>query len=606
MYTTKNYKEDLYQISTECFVKYKLLQGFVYNRMDKNAFVEKLKLEKEDWEINEILAALKRLSEKVDRNGGKLDPDPIEEAKRLRKSKKQREAFHAILPYLQANKDDEDAVITFGWIMYDFLKSSEGSIDNYVNNLAVLNNHATISFDSSFSNDFKKTLVNSILWSIRRVVKHGEQSANKVFPQLQQFCGNSAKFIEKRSIYDKSNASASRLLVKEIRSKLNDTNYYLFMDMLGFNWFDRGDFQKSSFTNDKGELVEIRPLAEVILNYHAKRLASPTTSAATEQRIHSFIDVLSSQIKQHPEYEWLPYYKAKLLIKVNREEEAFEAVTSFARTKSKEFWIWDLISELVKEDERFNCLCAGLLCKSKPEMIVGLQEKLIPMLIRREMFSNAKMELDALISTRMKKWGKISQQLEKWKTESWYLEKKPAENRDALRAYAGKAEKILYRTLPFSDIFVTYVNKDKGVIHFIYLENKYLKTIREGYFYMDAIQESHHWKPDETLKVKMLADKKRTKLYRVYEIEEGDEAFINHFIQSGTGYADREQGNPFAFVDDAFIPPRLVEKNNIQTYDKVEYIKKRRFNKKKNTWGWTVESITSVVKDEMEEEWDEA
>lgn len=606
MYTTKNYNDDLYQICTKYFVKFKLLQDFAYHRIDENLFVQQLKLKKENREITEILTELRKINKKIHRNGGKLDQDPIDEAKQLRKMGKQQEAFNAILPYLQANQDDEHAVITFGWIMYDYLKMSEGNMDQYINNLRILNDNAVISFEShSFNvfttNDSKKTLVNSILWSIRRVVMKGELFANKVLPQLLRFCGNEAKFIENRGLYGNSEASASRSLIKEITRKLNDSNYLVFMDTFGFDWFDHGDLQKTHFTNDNGEKVEVRPLAEVVLNFHAKKLLSLDIYMTTEQRLHSLIDVLNTHIRKNPSFEWLPYYKGKLLMKVNRKDEALETVTSFARTKSKEFWVWDLISELVNDDEKFNCLCAGIICKSKPDMIVGLQEKIIPILVEKEMFSNAKFELDELISTRSKKWGKISQQLVKWKDERWYIEAKSAETRDALKEYAVKAEEILYQTLPFTDIFVTHINKDKCVIHFAYIGNSHLSNIKEGYFYIDSIKEAHKWETDEALKVRMVADQKKPNLFKIYKIVPGDETFISNFIQTEAGYVDKEYTNPFAFVNDVYISPKLVEEHRIQNYDKVHYIKKRRFNKKKNTWGWTVEKVTSVEKNEQTE-----
>ena len=221
------------------------------------------------------------------------------------------------------------------------------------------------------------------------------------------------------------------------------------------------------------------------------------------------------------------------------------------------------------------------------------------------MFSNAKFELDELISTRMRKWGKISQQLEEWKKENWYIESKSAESREALKGYADKAEEILYRTLPFTNIFVTYINKDKGVINFAYLGSGSLSTLREGYFYIDSIKETHRWEKDKALKVRMLADKKRTNLFKIYEIVPGDETFISNFIQTGIGYVDKEDVNPFAFVNDVYIPPKLVKEHRIENCDKVEYIKKRRFNKRRNTWGWTVEEILSVEKNEQTGYWDE-
>lgn len=598
MYTIKNLRDDLKKISMKHYVKLKLLQDFVNNRINQQCFVKQLNSSKSDSEISEILGELQKIFEEIRLNGGRIDPDPIEQAKQLRKEGKLQEAFNSIVPYLNENKEDEEAVITFGWIMYNYLKNSLRDNKYFVKNLEIFNDHVVLSFDDITTNQYKKTLVNRIFWLVAEFVKKGELSANKVFPQFMRFCGNNAQFIEKRLFNFKNQISISRLLVKAFLEKLNDTNYLQFMDAIGFDWFDKWDFESSSFTNEIGETIEIKPLAEYVLKFHSKKLLSMDIAVATELRINSFINVLDVQIKNNPSYKWLPYYKGKLLAKVNRKEEALETITSFARTKKKEFWIWDLISELVDEDEKFNCLCAGLLCKTKPEMIVGLQEKIIPILVKKKMFSNAKYELDSLISTRTNRWGKVSKQIHKWTTEKWYLESNAASNRDDLKEYANKAEEILYRTLPITDIFVTYVNKEKGVVNFAYFENR--NTIKKGYTYLDSINVNREWINDEVLKVKMISDKKKANLFRIYEVNPGDHVFLSKFIQKGTGIVEKEEWNHFAFVDHVYISPNLVKEFGIEDGDKISFIKKRKFNKKKNEWGWTVEQIIYVEKNEKQ------
>lgn len=601
MYTTRNLNHDLYQICTSHYVRFRLLQDYIYKRVHYKDFVEQLKETKDVQEINRILMELQKIIEKIRLNGGKVDPDPVDVARKLRREQRLQEAFNTIFPYFQKHKDDKDALITFGWVMYDYLKKAEENIEQYVKTLTFFNNHVVLSFDEIYNNIFEinnslKLLVDNILWSIRRVVAKGDPYANNVFPQLLRFCGNCAKFIEKRWL--KNERSASRTLIREILNKLNDRNYLQFMDVIGFDWFDRWDFEKSNYVNVKGENIEIKPLAEYVFNFHSKKLLSMNLSLVTEQRINAFIKILDVQIKRHPSFQWLPFYKGKLLAKVNRKEEALEAIISFARTKSKEFWIWDLISELVEDEEKFNCLCAGILCKTKPEMIVGLQEKLIPLLIERKMFSNAKYELDVLISTRLEKWGQISSQLQEWKNQSWYIESTSAGNRDELKEFADKAEKILYRTLPFNNIFVTLINIEKGIMNFAYFDES--ENIKEGYAYLDSIKVNRQWTAEEVLKVKMLEDPKRPNLFRIFEVAPGNEDFRSEFIQEGVGYVAKENTNPFAFVDDAYISPKLVEKYGIEDFSKISYIKKRKFNKKKNKWGWVIEDIISVEKNEME------
>lgn len=597
MYTTKNFNDDLYQICTTHFVKFQLLKNFMNNGISRKEFIDELEDEmaKSQTDIAEILSKLDNIRFKIQQNGGRLVQDPITRVTQLRKENKLQEAFNIILPIVQADRNNEEAVIAFGWVMYAYLKQSENNIQTYMNNITLFNDNVSLNFKANgyLLDDSITNLKNSILWSFRRVIQQDKLYANILFPQLLRFCGSSSKFIEQRLFINKE-PSASRFLIKEIRQHLNDVNYLLFMDMIGFSWFDRLDYESSSFKNKKNEIISVPPLAEGVLNYHAKKLIATSSITIAEQKIYDFIEVLDAEIVKNPSYDWLSYYKAKLLMKVNRKEEALQILVHFARTRSKDFWVWDLISELVDDDAKFNCLCAGLLCKAKQEMIISIQEKIIPLLVKRELFSNAKFELDQLISTRMQKWGKISQQIADLKNESWYSNATSPNNRENLKEYADKAEEILYQTLPFSDIFVTYVNEQKGVVNFAHLVNNHIK---KGYFYMDSIDEQQDWVADQMLKVKMLEDKKRADLYKIYAIAPGDESYIHHFIQSARGYVDKEYSNPFAFVDDVYIPPNLVKEHKIQNFDEVSYIKKRTFNKKKNTWGWTVDKINSVVKD---------
>lgn len=597
MYTTKNFNDDLYQICTTHYVKFQLLKKYMNNGISRRDFIYELgdEMSKSQFEIADILSKLDNIQLKIQQNGGKLVQDPITKVTRLRKENKLQEAFNIIMPIVQADRDNEEVVVAFGWVMYAYLKESENDIQAYMNNIKLFNDNVSLNFKGNIylSNDPITNLKNSILWSFRKVIQQDKLYANMLFPQLIRFCGSSSKFIEQRLLINKE-PSASRFLIKEIRQQLNDVNYYIFMDMIGFSWFGRLDYEPSSFKNMQDEIITVPPLAEGVLNFHAKKLIAAPSTPSAEQRIYDFLEVLDAEIVKNPSYDWLSYYKAKLLIKVNRKEEALQILVLFARTKSKDFWVWDSISELVDDDEKFNCLCAALLCKTKPDMIVGIQERMIPLLVKRELFSNAKFEVDQLVSTRMQKWGKISQRIADMKNESWYSKATTSGSRENLKEYADRAEEILYQTLPYTNIFVTYVNEQKGVINFAYLDKHHIK---KGYFYMDSIDEKQDWDTDQILKVKMLEDKKRADLYKIYAIAPGDETFIQHFIQTAIGYVDKEYSNPFAFVDDVYIPPHLVKKHTIQNFDEVSYIKRRTFNKKKNTWGWIVDKINSVEKD---------
>ncbi|WP_214860739.1 hypothetical protein [Exiguobacterium sp. s161] len=592
MYTTKDYKDDLYQITKTRFVKYKLLLDFTERRVSQNDFIAQLKLKKEDSEIKQIFDDLRAISEKIRLNGGNLDPDPVEEAKHLRKANKPKEAFIKILPTLMNNPNDDDTLITFGWIMYDFLKISENEIDRYLNNFRILNDNATITLNKWSPNDIKRTLVDSILWSIRRVISKDDSYADKVLPEFLRFYRNDSNFIETR--YDPNARSAMRSLIKDMMSHLNDYNYLKFIDTIGFDWFDSIDARETHFQTEDGEEKKIPPLKESVLNHYSKRILKMDIQIVTEQRVNTFLSVLERSIAANTSFVWLPYHQGRLLLKLNRNEEALSVISSFGRTKSNEFWVWNLISELVEEEERFNCLCAGLLCKAKPEMIVGLQEKIIPLLIQREMYSHAKRELDTLIKSQQANRKSVSPKLEGWKKENWYKETENVDTREQLADYAQKAKDILYRTLPLTDIFVTSVNEEKSIVNFNFLLNN--KSVKSGYFHSDSIEGNHNWKGDEIFKAKLFKHHSRPNYYLIHEVTQGDEDFRSNFIQSDIGYIEKNNENAFAFVNDVFISPILVDKHNLEDEDLIKFIKKMRFNKKKNTWGWSVDEITYVEK----------
>ncbi len=595
MYTEKNFNDDLFRICQSRYVKFKLLQDFAYKRISQRDFVDQISSRKDRDEINHVLNEVYRLQQKVQQNGGRLDKDPVSAAQGLRRAGKLQEAFDKVVPYIQQNKNDEDANLTFGWIMYDYLKASEKDSTTYANNLKKLNDLVQFDFRRN-NNEYVTTLLNSLLWSIRRVAIQGELPANRIFEQFKRFVGNSPSFIEKRmwSVFTNDNdASPSRLLIKELRSKLNESNYFSLIDMIGFDWLDDSDYVTSSFKGKNGETVKMRPLAEKTLNDYAKKLIQSDENFATRERIIAFLPKLTSAINSYSEYEWLPYYKIKLLIKISDNEQAFSEVTEFARNKSRDFWVWDLISDLVDEDEQFNCLCAGLLCKIKPEMIVGLQEKSISYLIEREMLEEAKHILDKLIETRTNKGWNISPELQSMKSSSWYGESKAAPNIDSLQPFADEAQKILYRTLPFTDAFITYINDEKGVINFAFMVGN---ATKEGYFYKDSTDKNFVWKINSPTKIRMIADKKRDSLFHVFAVENGNVESASKFVKEFSGIFEKVK--EFGFIRDSiaeiFVNPTLVKENNLQPLSKVSGSIIKKWDNKKNCWVWQITSIDRV------------
>ncbi|WP_172200661.1 DUF7017 domain-containing protein [Saccharibacillus qingshengii] len=603
MYTEKEFQKDLYQICTTRYVKYKMLADYVHNCIDRESFVEELSERKRYDEIDEILARLDEIRNRIRHNGGKLDPDLLEEAKRLRKAGKLKEAYDLAFSLVESNPRDEETVIAFGWVMYDFMKLTEQDIEAYCTNLKIFTDYAYIDFDSS--NEAMTRLKNSFLWSIRRTVQMNESNANKVFEPLMSLCGDGEEIFEYRQPFGKKpEKDPARWFIEDLMAKLNDRNYLRFISWIGFDWLDLFDHQVSTFENVQGKQVEKMSFAEKILNLHAKKMIELDT-AVDKTEIDRYISVLEGTISNFPNYEWLPYRKIKLLLISGRKEEALNDLIEFAKKKSGEFWVWSLMSEMVPREEEFGHLCKALLCKAKPEMLVKLQEKIIPYLLELNLYGNAKFELDAYIKIKEGKGRPAPSSLSSLRKQEWYERTQAVLNRDGLKKYAEEAEAILYKNLPFKTVFVTRINGDKGFAEFIHFPNRRsthtfsespASSLKEGFFRMDSIKDAVEWKTDRTYKLKMSEDSKRPNRYYVHAAALGDEGSLADFIRDESGYVEKEDRNPFAFANGVFISEALVERHRLDAGDEIEYSKKRRFNKKKNVWGWTVEEVKSVVK----------
>lgn len=595
MYTEKNFNEDLYLICTKQYVKFDLLKAFAYKRISEMEFVNKISSKKDEDEINQVLKEVYNLQQKVQQNGGRFDEDPILAAYDLRKAGKPKEALNIIVSYIKDNKSDEYAKLAFAWIMYDYLKATEQNFATYIKYFKKMNDF--VQFDFRIKNESLEILLKSFLKSIREVVKQGELPANRIFEQFKRFVGNSPSFIEKRTLNvstDNNYPSQSRLLIREMLNKLNDINYFSFIEMIGFNWFDDSDYLTSSFTKD-GKIVEMRPLAETILNYHARKLINSDEKFATREKIMVFLPRLAIAINKYPEYEWLPYYRSKLLIKIGNNKQAFSELTEFARSKRRDFWVWDLLSELVDEDERLNCICAGLLCKTEPKKIVRLQEKSIKSLLKRELYAESKYILDKLIETRTNEGWKISDEIQCMTKDSWYINSKSIQNIYSLQPYADQAQKILYRSLPFTDTFITYINDEKGVINFQYILDN---TIKRGYFYKNTIDKDFQLQLYSVIKIQMIADKKYENLFHVFLIEKGNEEFKSNFVKKFCGIF--ENVKEYGFIRDniyeIFISSNLVKEKKILPFSMVSGSLIKNWNNKKNSWTWEVISIDRVEK----------
>lgn len=179
---------------------------------------------------------------------------------------------------------------------------------------------------------------------------------------------------------------------------------------------------------------------------------------------------LTEFIERFPDNLWLKYYKAKVLIALGRSDEAESFGREVVKNKSNDFWSWGLFGDIhqdISNDLRLACYCKALLCSKDVNFVGNVKLKLAGMLIDRDEYERAKLEIDEVVNYRRDNDQRIPQNAVRMMEQDWYIATTAApSNRDFYREHAKIAEERLYSELPwmnavFGDNFTSKMKPGK-------------------------------------------------------------------------------------------------------------------------------------------------
>ncbi|MCH7402126.1 DUF7017 domain-containing protein [Belliella kenyensis] len=383
--------------------------------------------------------------------------------------------------------------------------------------------------------------------------------------------------------YKPSKKLVSRLLLQELVKTppefwINE-NQSIFLEKAGFfDILEEDDFQKQEWEGKK-----IISLAERLHISYSKALLREN---APEEKILNYIQELVEPIlEKYPAMLYVPYFKAKLLLGTGDKQAGVRSFLPFAKKKASEFWVWQVFAEAyeAQDDLYFSCLCKAMTCRTKPEFLLNIQEKLISYLIAKEQYAGAKSELEKMIKLREQHgWGMRSYH-RKYLEAQWYVGKvsmpvRYQENLSKAEALLGiKPDKKL-------SVIVYHVNREKKTFSFL-VENG-----KAGFG-------KYTQKPE---------------LWKVYVLEgsfsKGDFFQVKHFtahstqehalLQSVTGKFTKQDHNPFGFVDGKFVDPRLTKEWNLKHNDWIKGKAVLAPVKGKREWAWKMIDLQKTEKNE--------
>lgn len=496
----------------------------------------------------------------------------FKEIKELRQSGKLEDALDKANQALKADPENIWNKRAAAWVHYDYIKlnASSGTVDQFLDYLQNLNS-LNLPEDEKMVFDNTAFQIGKVIFALENGEQTDLNKVNEIFKTIKNFH------------FTRSAKSYSFLLKAFHKVYKNHIKFLYFVD-----WWGLENLLPEDFLPEEYNGRSLMSLAERAYNSYAKQLLATDTNdgqpeSVNEQqleKIREFLPKISVLIKEHPEYQYPPFYKAKLLLLLGNEENALSAFIPFARQKKNDFWVWGLMANIFpEEDERqFSCYCKALSLKTSEEFLVKIRQKFAGILIKKQLFAEAKTEIEKVVKTKKGKGWKVSPLVNQWIESTWYKETTSLSNNKKLYdKHKERAEEILFADIPEEVIVVEFINRDKKFLNFVKDQNKH------GYFrYAGFIKNPSI---GDVLRVRFRGEGKNG-FYKILTSRPAKEDDACAALRAFSGNFKLLSPQNFGFVEDIFMDSVIVKRHKLE--DAVEISGKAllSYNKKKKKWGW--------------------
>lgn len=192
---------------------------------------------------------------------------------------------------------------------------------------------------------------------------------------------------------------------------------------------------------------------------HKSRTADAAHQAAVSEQVPRWrrtVEVLLPQLEavaaKHPEYQWLPYQRAKLLVALGDDlPAALQALLPVVRQKSTEYWAWQLLGEVLRPTDpaaTLACYYRAANCRTEEHFLGKVRETLFYLLRNAGHPSEAAHQLRQLITHKDAEGYHVSALLRQQLAAPWCIAAgQPGRNQHF--RWLEQADELLYGDLPW-------------------------------------------------------------------------------------------------------------------------------------------------------------
>lgn len=496
----------------------------------------------------------------------------IPEITKLRKDGNLSEAYNECKLLLNNQPDDKFVRISMAWCLKSISERCSDTVDDE-RMVKVLMQLSSLKLHEVG----EQALNNKFVWDIRKLfIKRASNPdavvalADNVFEQLKLM-----QFEKPQKYYS---CLVSAFVLAKGRQSATWQHFVEFMDWWGFDNFMPADFERVK-SSKRGQ--SIMSLAERAYSAYSKCLMEQHMAGNDmTAKIQAFLLRLDEISASHPEFTYTLLHKAKLLLLLNRKDEALQAIRLYARTKPIDFRVWKTLADTIDDDaSRLACYCRVLSTISDTRFVGRERIKVAALMHQFGDDANAKLEIEQYVTTYRNAGWHIPQSVENMMAQDWYKSTEAAaQNTTYYSQHTALAEQLLYADMPEVAIIVTHYNPEKQVCQFVTSDHQH------GFFYTTRIK--FRFANNYIYRVRFAGELQPNEPSKILScrVEKNTAPYENVFFKKLDGELKIPYGKTFGFVDDVFVDNGLM--TGIDNGAKVKITAVVTFSPSKQTYGW--------------------
>lgn len=188
-------------------------------------------------------------------------------------------------------------------------------------------------------------------------------------------------------------------------------------------------------------------LAEKVIQQASKK----ATISNSPEYMNYIMPYVDSAIEKYPDNIWLKLNKSKLLLALNKHDDALTFGLEVVKSKVNDYWAWDLLGDICASTDLSNalsCYCKALLCPTDDKFTGKVRLKVAQYLVGISEFARAKYEVEKVLSLREKDYQQLPEDVLRIISQAWYVVTQAStSNLDYYKANASLAESLLFSNM---------------------------------------------------------------------------------------------------------------------------------------------------------------